>query len=143
MNRNLVGSTCGRFCIKFPQSRMKGERHMLSSVLSLQLRSISSLGVVFRGIPVLWRSFTLPAWVHGLLQLNNDRVAYIESISSLSVRHATPCHSNRWPSLCICLFSTCHVEIEFRKLSFTCTARADTDLKPPPNLSCVKVQVNL
>jgi hypothetical protein len=24
-NRNLVGSTYGRFCIKFPQSRMKGE----------------------------------------------------------------------------------------------------------------------
>jgi hypothetical protein len=30
MNRNLVGSTYGRFCIKFPQSRMKGERHRLS-----------------------------------------------------------------------------------------------------------------
>ena len=27
MNQNLVGSTYGRFCIKFPQSRMKGERH--------------------------------------------------------------------------------------------------------------------
>jgi hypothetical protein len=27
MNRNLVGSTYGRFCIKFPQSRMKDERH--------------------------------------------------------------------------------------------------------------------
>jgi hypothetical protein len=25
MNRYLVGSTYGRFCIKFPQSRMKGE----------------------------------------------------------------------------------------------------------------------
>jgi hypothetical protein len=25
MNRNLVGSTYGRFCMKFPQSRMKGE----------------------------------------------------------------------------------------------------------------------
>ena len=36
MNRNLVGSTYGRFCIKFPQSRMKGERHRLSP-LSLQL----------------------------------------------------------------------------------------------------------
>jgi hypothetical protein len=30
MNRNLVGSTYGRLCIKFPQSRMKGERHRLS-----------------------------------------------------------------------------------------------------------------
>ena len=32
MNRNLVGSIYmyGRLCIKFPQSRMKGERHRLS-----------------------------------------------------------------------------------------------------------------
>jgi 3-methyladenine DNA glycosylase Tag len=27
MNRNLVGITYGRFCIKFLQSRMKGEQH--------------------------------------------------------------------------------------------------------------------
>jgi hypothetical protein len=26
---NLVGSTYGRLCIKFPQSRMKGEQHRL------------------------------------------------------------------------------------------------------------------
>jgi hypothetical protein len=31
MNRYFVGSTYGRFCIKFPQSRMKGERHRLST----------------------------------------------------------------------------------------------------------------
>jgi hypothetical protein len=33
-NRNFVGAPIGygRFCIKFPQSRMKGERHRLSSV---------------------------------------------------------------------------------------------------------------
>jgi hypothetical protein len=30
LSRNLVGSTYGRFYIKFPQSRMKGERHRLS-----------------------------------------------------------------------------------------------------------------
>ena len=30
MNRNLVGSNYGRFCIKFPKNRMKGERHRLS-----------------------------------------------------------------------------------------------------------------
>jgi hypothetical protein len=30
-SRNLVESTYGRFCIKFPQSRMEGERHRLSS----------------------------------------------------------------------------------------------------------------
>jgi hypothetical protein len=29
MNSNLVGSTYGRFCIKFPQIRMKGEQHSL------------------------------------------------------------------------------------------------------------------
>ena len=34
MNRNLVGGTYGRFCIKFPQSRMKGEWHR-SSPLNL------------------------------------------------------------------------------------------------------------
>jgi hypothetical protein len=28
----LVGSTYGRCCIKFPQSRMKGERHWLSQL---------------------------------------------------------------------------------------------------------------
>jgi hypothetical protein len=30
MKRNLVGSTYERFCIKFPQRKMKGERHRLS-----------------------------------------------------------------------------------------------------------------
>jgi hypothetical protein len=30
MNRNLVGSTYGRFGIKFSQNRIKGERHRLS-----------------------------------------------------------------------------------------------------------------
>jgi len=30
MNSNLVGSIYGRFFIKFPQNRMKGERHRLS-----------------------------------------------------------------------------------------------------------------
>jgi hypothetical protein len=30
MNQNLVGTTYGRFGIKFSQSRLKGERHRLS-----------------------------------------------------------------------------------------------------------------
>ena len=34
MNRNLVGNSYGRFCIKFPQSRMKGERHRFSPLSS-------------------------------------------------------------------------------------------------------------
>jgi len=33
MNRNLVGSTYGWFCIEFPQSRMKVERHRLSPLI--------------------------------------------------------------------------------------------------------------
>ena len=39
MNRNLVGSIYmhGRFCIKFLQSRMKGERHRLSLQFNLLL----------------------------------------------------------------------------------------------------------
>jgi hypothetical protein len=36
------GSTYGRFCIKFPQSRMKGERHRLSSI-SLQTSDLMCL----------------------------------------------------------------------------------------------------
>jgi hypothetical protein len=32
--------------------------HCLASLL----RSLSSFGVVFKGFPVLWRSFTLPVW---------------------------------------------------------------------------------
>jgi NAD(P)H-flavin reductase len=32
MNQNLVGGTYGRFCVKFPQSRTKGERHRLSQL---------------------------------------------------------------------------------------------------------------
>ena len=37
MNRNLVVSTYGRFCINFPQSRMKGEWHRLSPYLTLEI----------------------------------------------------------------------------------------------------------
>jgi hypothetical protein len=45
-----------------------------------------------------------------LLQWNNDRVAYIESFSSLYVGHTTPYHANRLTSLYIWQFSMCHVE---------------------------------
>jgi hypothetical protein len=33
MNWNFVGIIYGRFCIKFPQSRMKGEWHRLSPLI--------------------------------------------------------------------------------------------------------------
>jgi len=36
MNRNLVGSTYGRFCIKFSQSRMKGEWKFVEGMLNLK-----------------------------------------------------------------------------------------------------------
>ena len=60
--------------------------------------------------------FYFPGMVHALLQSNNDRVAYTESFSSLSVGHTIPYHSNRLPFLCIWQFSTCKIEIKFRKL---------------------------
>jgi hypothetical protein len=42
-NIYLVGSSYGRFCIKFPQSRMKGERHWASSLIFLLLiKSLSA-----------------------------------------------------------------------------------------------------
>ena len=54
MNRNLVGSIYmyGRFCIKFPQSRMKDERHRLSP-LSLQYRFIEIIIINFRVLSLL------------------------------------------------------------------------------------------
>ena len=47
MNRNLVGSIYmyGRFCIKLPQSRMKGERHKLSP---LSLEFIININCLFQ-----------------------------------------------------------------------------------------------
>ena len=80
--------------------------HCLGSLL----RSLSSFGIVFRGFPVLFPFFYTPGLVHALLQSNNDRVAYNESFSSLYVRHTTPHHTNRLPSLCIWQFSMWHVE---------------------------------
>jgi hypothetical protein len=59
--------------------------------------------------------FYIHGLVHALFQSNNDRVAYIESFSRLSVWHTTNYHSSRLPSFYIWQFSTCHVEIQFRK----------------------------
>jgi len=73
---------------------------------------LASLGVVFRGFHVIWRSFTLPVW---FTRCFNRTMTYIESFSSLSVWHTTNFHSSRLPSLCIWQFSTFHVEIKLRK----------------------------
>jgi hypothetical protein len=59
--------------------------------------------------------FYIPGLIHTLLQSNNDRVAYNESLSRLSVWHTTNYHSSRLPSFYIWQFSICHVEITFRK----------------------------
>ena len=43
MNRNLLGSCYGRFCIKFPQSRMKGERQNEELTLFLNINILFQL----------------------------------------------------------------------------------------------------
>ena len=48
--------------------------------------------------------FYTPDLLHALLQSDNDRVAYIDSFTSLSVGHTTPYHSNRLPSLHLTVF---------------------------------------
>jgi len=71
------------------------------------LRSLS-----FQELSCSLALFYTPGLDHALLQSTNYRVVYIESHSSLS----TTCyHFYHLPSLCIRQFSTCHVEIKFRK----------------------------
>ena len=77
MNQNLVGSIYmyGRFCIKFPQSRMRGERHRLIS-LSLLLK-FSSL-----------KPFD---------QMNCRLVGSIFRGSSVPIAHFDPIRLQTWP----------------------------------------------
>jgi hypothetical protein len=66
MNRILVGSIYmyGRFCIKFPQSRMKGKRHRLSP-LSLYFF------LIFRKKGRIWTPRTLPPLgIHYCMDIN-------------------------------------------------------------------------
>jgi hypothetical protein len=60
MNRNLVGSIYmyGRLCIKFPQSRMKGERHRLSSSSNSQISIKFSNLMSFFKFSNLWPFLT-------------------------------------------------------------------------------------
>ena len=78
MNRNLVGSIYmyGRFCTKFPQSRMKGERHRLSSFclpsyynvcMSIILNVKSKIYIAWpdsQNCPLLTFFSTLDLWVN-------------------------------------------------------------------------------
>ena len=41
MKKNLVGSTYGKFCIRFPQNRMKGEQQ---SVLAPRHMAVFNIG---------------------------------------------------------------------------------------------------
>ena len=64
MNRNLVGSTYGRLCIKFPQGRMKGERHRLSggsAHWASSFKSCHSLALHLT-IPCSQKKNWLPIW---------------------------------------------------------------------------------
>ena len=56
MNRNLVGNTYGRFCIKFPQNRIKGEWHRLST-LSLQYCLAHCWLNIF--ISIFWKRYNI------------------------------------------------------------------------------------
>jgi hypothetical protein len=83
--------------------------------LASLLRSLSSLGVIFRGLSVLWRSFTLPVWFARCFNRTMTEWLTLNRSAVCLGWHITPYHSNRLPSLCIWQFSTCHVEIKFRK----------------------------
>jgi hypothetical protein len=66
--------------------RLRSAFELLNSCcLTSLLRSLSSLGVVFQRLSCPLAFFCIPGLVHALLQSNNDRVAYIESFSRLSV----------------------------------------------------------
>jgi hypothetical protein len=75
--------------------------------------------------------FYIPGLVHALLQSNNDRVAYIESFSRLSVWHTTNYHSRRLPSFDIWQFLTCHVEIKLRKFKVLHVQRVQIPIWKP------------
>jgi hypothetical protein len=83
--------------------------------LASLLKSLSSLGVIFRDLSVLWRSFTLPVWFTHCFNRTMTKWLTLNRSAVCLVGHITPYHSNRFPSLCIWQFSTCHVEIKFRK----------------------------
>jgi hypothetical protein len=79
---------------------------------SMSVWSLSSLGVVFIGLPVLCGSFTLPVWFTHCFKRTMTKWL---TLNRSAVWHTTPYHSNRLLSLCIWQFSTCHVVIKFRK----------------------------
>ena len=77
MNRNLVGSIYmhGRFCIKFPQSRMKGERHRLTEPL------------VFFCADQKFSMVTRPDWLNFQNKIGITTVDSHTSVSDTKHRH--------------------------------------------------------
>ena len=74
----------------------------------------SSLGVVFRGCNVLWRSFTIPVWF--TRYFNRTMIEWLTLNRSAVCLYDIP--PITIPALAIFLHltvSTCHVEIRFRK----------------------------
>jgi hypothetical protein len=58
MNKDLVGSTYGKFCIRFPQNRMKGEQQ---SVLAPRHVAVSNIGAYWEmNTTFLKKSFKIP-----------------------------------------------------------------------------------
>ena len=89
--------------------------------LASLLRSLSSLGVIFRDLSVLWSSFTLPVWFTRCFNGTITEWLTLNRSAVCLVGHNTPYHSNRLPSLCIWQFPSCHVEIQFRKFKVSPT----------------------
>jgi hypothetical protein len=69
--------------------------------LASLLRSLSSLGVIFRDLSVLWSSFTLPIWFTRCFNRTMTEWLTLNRSAVCLVRHITPYHSNRLSSLCI------------------------------------------
>ena len=82
--------------------------------LASLLRSLPSLAVIFRGLPVLLRSFTLPVCFTCCFNRTMTEWLTLNRSAVCLVGYITPYNSNRLPSLCIWQFSTCHVEIKFK-----------------------------
>ena len=75
-------------------------RHLATSLLESSNDKIFSWSR-FQRLSCPLTFFYIPGLVHAMLQSNNDRVAYIESFSSLSVLNTTNYHSSRLPSFYI------------------------------------------
>ena len=69
--------------------------------LASLLRSLSSLGVIFRDLSVLWRSFTLPIWFTRCFNRTMTEWLTLNRSAVCLVGHITSYHSNHLPSLCI------------------------------------------